>query len=85
MARLCLALLRNSNCCLEVVQEAVRNFDVESYHRGNPRGFPFFCLWACVTYCSATWVFVVRILTNKPNFYNLPKLLKNASIISFFQ
>ena len=42
MARLCLALLRNSNSCLQVVQESVRNFDMVSYHRGNPRGFPLF-------------------------------------------
>ena len=47
MARLCLALLRNSNSCLQIVQEAVRNFDMVSYHRGNPRGFPLFFVVAC--------------------------------------
>ena len=42
MARRCLALLRNMNCSLKVVDKSVRNFDGESYHRGNPKGFPLF-------------------------------------------
>ena len=36
------SLLRNSNCCLEVVQEAVRNFDMVSYHRGQIVRFALF-------------------------------------------
>ena len=32
VARLCLALLCNSESCLQVVQESVRNVDMESYY-----------------------------------------------------
>ena len=34
--------LDEANDVLQVVQESVRNFDGESYHRGNPKGFPLF-------------------------------------------
>lgn len=44
MARLCLALLCNLKHSHIVLDKAVRNFDGEFYHRGNPRGFPLF-LW----------------------------------------
>ena len=42
MARLRLALLRNLCCRFQVVDKSVRNYDVVSYHRGNPKGFPLF-------------------------------------------
>ena len=42
VARLCLALLRNISSSFKVADKAVRNFDMVSYHRGNPRGFPLF-------------------------------------------
>ena len=43
VARLCLALLRNSNSCLQVVQESVRNFDMVSYYnRRNSSVSPVF-------------------------------------------
>ena len=45
MARLCLALLRNSNSSLHVVQESVRNFDMVSYYNGQLR-LSVFCLYA---------------------------------------
>ena len=34
--------LHKSNNTLVVLYKAVRNFDGESYHRGNPKGFPLF-------------------------------------------
>ena len=42
MARLCLALLRNLNNGLNVVEKSVRNFDMVSYHRGNQTVSSFF-------------------------------------------
>ena len=42
MARLCLALLRNMSGSFKVVDKSVRNFDMVSYYRGNPKGFPLF-------------------------------------------
>ena len=42
VARPCLALLRNSNSSLQVVQESVRNFDIVFYHRGQVARFALF-------------------------------------------
>jgi hypothetical protein len=46
VARLCLALLRNMKYSHIVADKSVRNFDMVSYHRGNPRGFPLFLMVA---------------------------------------
>ena len=42
VARLCLALLRNMNSRLNVVDISVRNFDMESYLKGETFVSPFF-------------------------------------------
>lgn len=56
MARLRLALLRNMSGSFKVVDKSVRNFDMESYHRGNPKGFSlFFVVLFFYIYDSRSW------------------------------